>query len=403
MHVLVITPVYPYSGNPVEGIFNEQHAKALARRGIQVIVVVCKPWVPNILAKRWGRYQALFQLPQSENRDGIQVIYSRYLHIPQYRWLYATVFSSALSILRAIKRYKLSRTLDLMQVHSAWPIGLAAPIVARKLKCPYVITLHIQDDPPVFSNFIGKRLYRRMIFEAANVVTVGQTLSNFLCSLIPDLRKNQIQVIPNGVDLEAIELIRKEISSDQQGWGRIISVGNLWPLKGIDYNLRALALVEKSGISWQQYTIVGNGPERRRLEGLSRELSIAHKVRFTGRLPHVQVLSEIAKADIFSLPSWLEAFGVVYLEAMALGKPVIGCRGQGAEEIISDEKDGLLVQPKDVQDLARAIGLLLKNPPFAWKLGMAGMLRARDFTWERNAALYIDIYSQACSASPNTG
>jgi glycosyltransferase involved in cell wall biosynthesis len=401
MNLLVLTPVYPNRGNETEGLFNEEQALAIKKLGVTPTVILCKPWLPTLLAKKWKRYQILAQLPQSENRDGIQVIYSRYLHIPKYKWLYFTVFSCALSILRAMKQYKFTRAFDLIQVHSAWPVGLAAPIVARKLKCPYVITLHIQDDPPVFSNFIGKRLYRRMISGAANVVTVGETLSNFLCSLMPDLRKNQIQVIPNGVDLEAIKLIRKEISSDQQGWGRIISVGNLWPLKGIDYNLRALALVEKSGISWQQYTIVGNGPERSRLESLTRELGISHKVRFTGKLSHSQVLREISKADIFSLPSYLEAFGVVYLEAMAFGKPVIGCQGQGAEEIIRHETDGLLVLPQNVQDLARAIGLLLEDPAFAQKLGMAGMLRARDFTWERNAAQYIDIYSQACSTAQN--
>jgi len=92
------------------------------------------------------------------------------------------------------------------------------------------------------------------------------------------------------------------------------------------------------------------------------------------------------------LPSWQESFGVVYLEAMAMGKPTIGCQGQGAEDIMRDGHDGLLVPPKDHTSLARALKRLIQDPEFAISLGKNAKLRARQFTWERNVEAYVEVY-----------
>jgi glycosyltransferase involved in cell wall biosynthesis len=158
-----------------------------------------------------------------------------------------------------------------------------------------------------------------------------------------------------------------------------------------------LARLSKSGEPWKSYTIVGEGPEEHNLKRLSLELGIADRVYFKGRLPHKDALQHIASSDIFCLPSWHEAFGVVYLEAMACGKPVIGCRGQGAEDIIRHGVDGLLVQPKSVEALAEVLGLLLSDSDLARRLGDAGKSHVNEFSWERNTALYLDIYRKLCS------
>jgi len=394
MHVLIITPVYPHPGSPTEGLFNEQHALALTRAGIQVSIVVCKPWLPNGLAKVWRRYYSLADLPRIEDRDGIPIHYVRYLHIPCYKWVDLTIASCARSILRTVNQANWSKQFNLIQVNDAWPAGLAAVIVAGVLTRPFILTMHIQDEERLYAQRKGATLYETMMRRASKVITVGRPLERFAQQWIGSAQKSRLQRIPNGVDLFGVLDALREVSSRQNGWGHILSVCNLWPLKGIDQNLQALKHLDNMDVPWKSYTIIGDGPEKPRLMRLAAELNIADRVHFHGRLPHRETLKEMAKADIFSLPSWQEAFGIVYLEAMAFGKAVIGCWGQGAEDIIQHEKTGLLVAPKDPSVLASALSRLLKNPDYSHKLGNAAAIRAREFSWERNAAEYLHLYRE---------
>ena len=99
--------------------------------------------------------------------------------------------------------------------------------------------------------------------------------------------------------------------------------------------------------------------------------------------------------DVFSLPSWEEGFGVVYLEAMAYGKPVIACKNQGISDVVTDGETGLLVEPKDINTLINAIDFLLSNPEEAQKIGEKGRkLVLENYTWEKNAQKTIKIYNE---------
>jgi len=82
MHVAILTPVYPHPGSPSEGLFNKEHALSLARSGIRVSIIVCKPWLPDVLANSWERYRPLYDLRDFEEREKVRVSFARYLHIP---------------------------------------------------------------------------------------------------------------------------------------------------------------------------------------------------------------------------------------------------------------------------------------------------------------------------------
>ena len=399
MHVLILTPVYPHAGNPVEGLFDKEHALSLARSGIRVTVIVCKPWLPDVFAKGWERYRSLYGLREFEECEGVRVSFVRYLHIPRYRVPDLTVASCSRSILSKIRSLAAEMVVDVIQGHSVWPVGLAAPMVAEALHCPFVITMHIQDDARLVTRSKGAALYKQMLDKASAVVAVGRPLERFLRPWLSDAVEGRLRVIPNGIDLKTIQEGTEKAAQKGIARKRIISVGNLWPVKGIDMNLRALAGLDRIGIHWDSYTVVGDGPERKRLEGLAQELGIARRVHFKGRLTHRETLKEIVDADIFSLPSWQEAFGVVYLEAMACGKPVIGCWGQGAEDIIRHEIDGLLVKPRDVAELTTGLRRLLTDCGLAQSLGNAGVTRAGEFTWERNTEQYLNVYKKVCGVA----
>ena len=119
-----------------------------------------------------------------------------------------------------------------------------------------------------------------------------------------------------------------------------------------------------------------------------------------GRLSHKEVMKYIAEADIFSLPSWNEAFGVVYIEAMAHGKPVIGCQGEGIEDFVEHGKTGLLVKPKDVDSLAKAMDYLLSNPDEARPMGKrARKLVLENYTWKKNVERTIEVYREVFNSA----
>src|SRR5690606_32751205 len=94
----------------------------------------------------------------------------------------------------------------------------------------------------------------------------------------------------------------------------------------------------------------------------------------------------------FIMPSWLEAFGIVYVEAMARGKPVIGCWESGAEESVRDNVDGFLAKRKNIEDIEIALAKLICEPRLREVMGKNGLERAKQFTWRRNSEVYLEVY-----------
>jgi glycosyltransferase involved in cell wall biosynthesis len=179
----------------------------------------------------------------------------------------------------------------------------------------------------------------------------------------------------------------------------LLSVGNLYESKGHAYVLRALRELRHQGYKLR-YKIVGDGPQRNALETLARQLGLADVVSFEGYKSHAEVWPYYAECDIFVLPSWIEGFGIVYIEALAMGKPVIGCEGTGGPEDLKALGDCVeLVKPRDVGSLVSALQRLIENPERRRQMGEIGRRIVEEhFTWERNAADTMRIYRQVLEA-----
>ena len=111
----------------------------------------------------------------------------------------------------------------------------------------------------------------------------------------------------------------------------------------------------------------------------------------------------MARADAFALPSWDEAFGLVYTEAMAQGTPVIAGRGEGPEDFIEDGVSGYLVPVRDPDALAAVLARLLADPQEAAAVGEAGRAAALALSWERNARLTYEVYERVLTGGPARG
>jgi glycosyltransferase involved in cell wall biosynthesis len=176
----------------------------------------------------------------------------------------------------------------------------------------------------------------------------------------------------------------------------LLTVGYLIERKGHAIVLQALARLAQRGLR-PHWAVVGEGvlgdPLRRQAEALG----LGDMVHFIGRQPHRRVLELMARAELFVLPSWDEAFGLVYTEAMMQGTPVVACRDEGPEDFIDDGVSGYLVPARDAGALADVIAGVLADRAAAAAVGEAGRAAAAALTWERNARLTLGVYEQAAA------
>ena len=141
-----------------------------------------------------------------------------------------------------------------------------------------------------------------------------------------------------------------------------------------------------------------DGRERAALESMAQDLGIGGQVRFVGAVGHDEVYAHLAQADVFLLPSYREAFGVAYLEAMACGLLAIGVRGQGACAFIRDGETGLLAEPRDVESLVACLQKVLDRPDEMQAVAAAGRDLVRsEFTWRRHAEKMAAVLQEVIS------
>jgi len=397
MKVLVLSHMYPSTFNEVAGIFVHEQVKALVKEGVGVQVVSPVPWAPfpiNRMSQKWKAYS---EVPAKSAFDGINVWYPRYLAFPK-AWFFA---SSGQRLYHGIKdvvsKIYQEFPFDLIHAHVALPDGYAGALLGQRLGKPLVITVHGQDlQHTVDRNAACRRAVYYALESASRTILVSHKLKRLAAKYFN--LHDKLVVVPNGVDPQNV-VLRPIKSVNQEEGPTLLSVSNLVPTKGLDLNLHALQKIRKNYPALR-YLVIGGGPEKAKLRKLAGELGLEKQVEFLGRQPHHQVMKYMAACDVFTLPSWNEGFGVVYLEAMANGKPVIGCQGEGIEDFVEHGKTGLLVKPRDMDSLVEALDFLLSHPDEAKAMGeRARKLVLENYTWEKNAEKTIKVYEEVLNAS----
>lgn len=387
-NVLVISHMYPSSSNSVLGIFVHKQVQKLIKEGCKVKVICPVPYVPSFLGIS-KKLKSYIQIPDTAVLDGVEIFYPRYIEFPRGLFLQYSGFFMYLGIKRLIKRLHSTFKFDVIHAHTAIPVGFSSMILNKKYDVPFVVTIHGQDfQYTIRKNDFCRRNVMKVLRAADKVITVSNKLRNVI-----EEKKilDKTVVINNGINPE--EYINNE-QVELDGDYVMLSVSALIKTKGIDLNIKALSKLVKKYPSIRYY-IIGDGEENKNLKKLVSDLDLIENVIFLGKLPHGQVIKYMSKCDVFALPSWQEGFGIVYIEAMNNGVPVIGVRGQGIEDVIVDRKNGFLVEPHDVEDLALTIDYILANKDKANDIGEEGRITVlSEFTWRRNAQKTIDIYNE---------
>ena len=174
----------------------------------------------------------------------------------------------------------------------------------------------------------------------------------------------------------------------------ILFVGRIEPLKGIETLLGAVAAIEERG-TLQVWIIGGDersAPQRRRLLDLSQELGIEVAVRFLGSVPHAQLPEYYSAADVCVVPSYYESFGMVALESLACGTPVVASRVGGLQTTVRDGENGYLVPWRCPEPFAEKIEVLLGNPGLRRSFSQAARAGVEPFSWKVVTDQTVELY-----------
>ncbi len=197
-----------------------------------------------------------------------------------------------------------------------------------------------------------------------------------------------------------VEPDRYARAPDHVPGARMLFVGRLAGIKGIPVLLRALAALAPAHPE-ARLVLVGDGPERREIEALAADLDVTDRVEFRGYLGQAEVASELARADVFVLPSFAEGVPVVLMEAMASGVPVVATRVAGVGELVEDGVAGRLVPPGDPVALQAALEEMLADPEARERMGRAGRIRvAAAFDVRKEAARLDALFDDPLAVLP---
>lgn len=370
MKILFVSESYPAQDIPQYGIFIKQQEQALQNLG---------NWVDVLVPNRCGTNGSfVFQ-------DGAYRV--------DYRTLRYELFPVAVAkpVYRQLKAFLHERAYDLVAVHITSDSFLALTVKAcNALDIPVVAHYHGLN---VWEEFTTVHPCRQKLYAARRCRILQRTqgavgVSDKVSDLLRQRLNIPVQTVYNGVDTGLF--VRKP---REDGAFRVIGVGNLIEIKGFSYLLEAFALLHRE-LPDSRLDILGDGALRKSLVALAEQLGISDAVTFHGKVPYDRVAEEMAQSDLFVLPSFYEALGCVYLEAMGCGLPTIGIRGMGIDEIIVHGENGMLANPKDVQDLYEKMYQVATDDTLAEKLGRNGRETAGKYTWKASASALEKVYKE---------
>ncbi len=382
----------------------------LERRGLPLVIYSLKRPAPGPRHAMLGRLRSeVVYLPDSLWRAAPALLsaHARLLVRAPGRYLRTFGYVLTRHSWAALKRFLQAGVLVLdaeargvlhLHAHFATSATRVAMLAARLSPVTYSFTAHAKD---IYLDRQDVDLLRDKLVEARFTVTVSDFNHAHLERLCGADAVRRVVRIYNGVDLSAFDGMAAARTP-----GSIVCVARLVEKKGVSDLLEACARLRERGVSFT-CRIVGDGPLRGALEHRGQALELGGAVRFTGALPHEEVVRELGRAQVLALPCVVAADGnrdglpTVILEAMASGTAVVSTRVTGIPEMVEHGVSGLLVEPGQPEALAGALALLLADPASCRRLGEAGRRRVeRRFALRQNAgALYARLAETLAEAA----
>lgn len=384
--ILVVTPTYfPIMGGAETGIY-----EIFRRMTTEHQVKILTPLADKNLTQNFGMEEDGFLFSE------IEVLrYKDRLNLkrwPGHGRLKGAIppfsFSAIPAVLKLVKAYKP----DVVNVFYPLPTGLAAVILEKIKKIPVVLSLVGRDVPgPGIPRFWGN--YSRAVTRS-----ISETIfiSDYCRKALFGTDSGKYNIVPFGVDVD-----RFKPGIDGNGIRKSLNIPTdakiLFSLQRLDRWKRADVLIEAMRHLPEKkkvfLVIGGKGPEKEHLEREAARSGLSSRIIFTGYIKEKELPLYYAMADIFVFHSIYETLGLVLLQALASGNPVVSVNSTAIPEVIDKNKNGLLVDPLNPEEFAQAIISLLENKETMKKFSIESRKKAlREYDWARITAKYLEIF-----------
>ncbi|WP_240791229.1 glycosyltransferase [Roseomonas sp. AR75] len=366
-------------------MFVENRLRHLVASGeAESTVLAPVPWFP-------GRTPPRAAVPATERRHGLTVHHPRFAAPPGIG-MYSNPFALAHVARRALRRLLAAgQRFDAIDAHYLYPDGVAAVRLGREFGLPVVITARGSDTSQLPRHAVPGRLIRDAIARADALIAVSADLAEGLHAL--GAPREKVTVLRNGVDLG---LFRQPADRDaaRAALGldgpTLVSVGLLIPRKGHHLTIEALAQLPD-----HRLLIVGDGPERERLQALATRFGVADRLRLVGPQPHDKLAMYYGAADAMVLASSREGWANVLLESLACGTPVVASPAWGSREAIAAPEAGLVLDETSAAAIAAGVRRLFAALPDR----KATRAYAERFGWEETTMGQLELFRRVLAGS----
>jgi glycosyltransferase involved in cell wall biosynthesis len=379
MNILMFNYEYPPVGGG-GGVVHALIAEELARRH-RVVVITSR--VAGLAARETVNGVEVHRVPVIGRANTAAASLASMLAYPPGAWV------AAARLLR-------NEHFDVVNGHFAVPTGPGSLPVAKLARLPHVLSLHGGDvfDP-------SKRLSPHRFALLRYTVTQMLRQSNVVVAQSTDTRDNvyryypyrgPIEIVPLGIRIPVVAPATRSALGLPEGVFLLVTVARLVPRKAVDELLGILARPASSAL---HLAVVGTGPELLSLQALARKLGLSARVHFLGRVPEETKWQVLGASDAYASTTMHEGFGLVYVEAMASGLPVVTYDRGGQGDFLIDGVTGRLVPAGDTDAMAAALVALAADPDAARRLGAGNRCRAEQYRIETCAAAYERIFERA--------
>ena len=412
-NIVVLSLEYPKPSLPFQGAFTAQFAKALAKK-YQVTVICPTPWFPKskILLRFFPEKNPWTNIPKTHTDDTIKIHYLPFFTVP-FVFRYLNALSIALACRKTIKDIHNAKAIDVLHAYGVYPDGVAAALLSKWLNIPSVITALGSDVNKEMQVSLKQKQSLWALNRAAAVIGVSKDLVKTLIHY--GVNKNKVHWVPTGVCRTTFKTqpvsSGSKISGDRKTTNDsdlvseqlrsslalnankkiVLFVGRLHPVKGLDSLLEAASILQKDNRLNFVIVLIGEGPLLQSLSNSAEALGISDSVIFIGPQPQTIVAQWMHAANLLCLPSHMEGLPNVILEALAQSLPVVASNVGGIPEVITHNKNGLLVPAKQADKLAEALVCCLAK---AWDKKQ--LAQSVEFAqWESIIDTHLRIYADS--------
>ena len=295
---------------------------------------------------------------------------------------------------------------DIVHIHHPFLLSSQAIMYGKKLGIPKILTLHTQYEqyayyvapiPQIITQEAIKIIVSNLAYKIDCITTPSESMKDLIKSYGIE---NRIEVIPNAIHLasfkEENELKRLEIKKKynlKEDDKIILYVGRIAWEKSIDKIIEALAIIKRKGISKVKFLLVGKGPAMDELRQLVQSLGVEEEVIFTGAVSNEEIQHYYKIAYLFTIASTSESFGIVIIEALASGIPVLAVRAPGAVDILTNGVDGWLTED-NVAQFANALEKLIREPELRERLSQGTLKTSEKYSINVISERMLNLYRE---------